>query len=184
MWVSRTGLKSSHKYMCDISLFQAKYSVLSLFWCLLVCSFSFWIITYIRADTEKLQLDLNGHFSVWEVYLVLERHESQVRLRLNSASGKSLDRPPLPSDLSIGSYVCSSLVRHVSSLTSLLQFCTVYTVRMLSALVTTGVCDYSGFSFSTQIRHFCTILTPRVLKNKIIKLPPVGFELTITGLEF
>ena len=44
--------------------------------------------------------------------------------------------------------------------------------------------NHSGFSFSTQIWHFCTILTPRVLKNKIIKLPPLGFGLTITGLEF
>ena len=42
------------------------------------------------------------------------------------------------------------------------------------------------FSFSTQIWHFCTKLTSRVLKSKK-KLPPVGFELTtatISGLEF
>ena len=37
---------------------------LTCFWCLLICSFPFWIITYIKADTENLQLDLNGPFSV------------------------------------------------------------------------------------------------------------------------
>ena len=42
--------------------------------------------------------------STWSI----ERRGSQVRLRLSSASGKSMGRPLVPSDLSIGSYVCSS----------------------------------------------------------------------------
>ena len=74
--------------------------------------------------------------------------------------------------------------------------CTIrfFTTRKSDAFLPTELSHYlvlcvnhSGFSFSTQIWHFCTILTLRVLKNKKIKLPPVGFELTtatITGLEF
>ena len=63
-----------------------------------------------------------------EVYLVLERRRgSQVRLRQCSVAGKSLDIPLVLSDLSIGSYVCSSQARDVFSLTGLLQFCTIYT---------------------------------------------------------
>ena len=48
---------------------------------------------------------------------------------------------------------------------------------------------HSRFSFSTQIWHFCTILTSRGFEKfqQKIKLPSVGIELTtptITGLEF
>ena len=48
----------------SFSLFLVKFSVLNLFLCLFVCSFSFWIITFIQADTEKGPFSSNCSFSV------------------------------------------------------------------------------------------------------------------------
>ena len=48
----------------SFSLFLVKYSVLNLLFCLFACSFSFRIITFIRADTEKGPFSSNCSFSV------------------------------------------------------------------------------------------------------------------------
>ena len=90
------------------------------------------IAKYMSLKKESLNQRHHDHHSC-KVYSVLEQCRSQVRLRLSSASGKSLDRPPVPSDLSIGSYVCSSKARDVFSLTGLLQFHTIYMIWLLSA---------------------------------------------------
>ena len=56
------SLKTEHY---EAPFFFSQWNIQSeiCFWSLFVYSFKFWIITYIRGDTEKLQLELNGPFS-------------------------------------------------------------------------------------------------------------------------
>ena len=48
----------------SLSLFLVKYSVLNLFLVLLICSFPFWIITFIQADSEKGPFSSDCSFSM------------------------------------------------------------------------------------------------------------------------
>ena len=56
--------KTEHYEALSLSLFLVKYSVQTCLWCLLVCSFPFWIITFIHTDTEKGPFTSNCSFSV------------------------------------------------------------------------------------------------------------------------
>ena len=65
-------------------------------------------LTNAPATFQRLMEMCLGDLHLWEIFWLLKQWGSQVRLRLSSASGKPSVWPLVPSDLSIGSYVCSA----------------------------------------------------------------------------
>ena len=55
--------KTEH-YEVPYLFFQWNIQSETCYWSLFVCSFKFWITTYIQGDTEEVQLELSGPFSV------------------------------------------------------------------------------------------------------------------------
>ena len=104
------------------------------------CIFNKQSAYFVLFITSFFQVRRNRDKSGWrcEVYLVLERRESQVRLRQCSASGKSSDRPPVP------------------SLTGLLQFCTIYMIGLLSAFKPNVPISIQAWLLQSILTH-CTV---------------------------
>ena len=70
--VSVRFLQKTEHYEAPFLFSQRNIQAETCFWSLFVCSFKFWIITYIQADTEKGPFSSNCSFSVSpHMYLTL-----------------------------------------------------------------------------------------------------------------